>query len=468
MCKLSFLPVIALALLASCAGAGTQQERSRLIKTDVPARPAGQEDMVAFAADPIDTVRVGIVGLGMRGPGAVDRMSHIPTAKVVALCDIDSARVAKSQTILEKNGAAPAKEFWGSDTAYIAMVKDPDIDLVYIATDWAHHVPISLAAMENGKHVACEVPAAHSLEDIWALINTSERTRKHMMMLENCCYDDFELTALNMAQQGVFGEVLHTEGSYIHNLSDFWNAYWDNWRMKFNEEHAGDIYATHGVGPAAQLLDLHRGDMLTTLVAMDTKSVGGPDFVEQTTGKRPEPWKNGDLTMTILKTANGKTMHIQHDVVNPRPYSRMYQITGTKGFANKYMKSGIALAPEGLAAEIPDHENLSSHSFLPEEQYKALMEKYRHPILKEIGDKAKEVGGHGGMDFGMDYRLSYCLNNGLPLDIDVYDMAEWCSLAPLGAISIENGSAPVEVPDFTRGAYNKVKGYRHAYADKAE
>ena len=466
MFKASLLPAMALALLASCAGA--PQEQSLVIKTDVPERPAGQEDMVAFAAEPIDTVRVGIVGLGMRGPGAVERMANIPTAKVVALCDIDSSRVAKSQAILAKNGAAPAKEFWGSDTAYIEMVNDPDIDLIYVVTDWKHHVPVSLAAMENGKHVACEVPAAHSMEDIWALINTSERTRKHMMMLENCCYDDFELTALNMAQQGLFGEVLHAEGSYIHNLAEYWPYYWDNWRMKFNEEHAGDIYATHGVGPAAQLLDLHRGDMLTTLVAMDTKSVSGPDFVEKTTGKRPEPWKNGDHTMTILKTANGKTLNIQHNVVTPRPYSRMYQITGTKGFANKYMKSGIVLDTEVIASEVPDHENLSSHSFLPEEQYQALMEKYKHPILKEIGEKAKQVGGHGGMDFVMDYRLIYCLNHGLPLDIDVYDMAEWCCLAPLGELSIENGSAPVEVPDFTRGASNKVKGYRHAYADKAE
>ena len=466
MFKPSFLPAMALALLAICAG--TQQEQSRVIKTDVPERPAGQEDMVAFAAEPIDTVRVGIVGLGMRGPGAVDRMSHIPTAKVVALCDIEPSRVAKSQAILEKNGAAPAKEYSGSDTAYMAMVKDPDIDLIYVCTDWQHHVPISLAAMENGKHVACEVPAAHSLEDIWALINTSERTRKHMMMLENCCYDDFELTALNMAQQGVFGEVLHTEGAYIHNLSDFWNEYYNNWRREFNETHAGDIYATHGMGPAAQLLDLHRGDNLATLVAMDTKSVSGPDFVEKTTGTRPEPWKNGDHTMTMLKTENGKTIQIQHDVVNPRPYSRMYQITGSKGFANKYMKNGIVLDKDGLASEMPDHENLSSHGFLPQEQYEEMMEKYKHPILKEIGEKAKEVGGHGGMDFVMDYRLIYCLNNGLPLDIDVYDMAEWCSLAPLGAISIENGSAPVEVPDFTRGASNKVKGFRHAYADKAE
>lgn len=465
MIKASLLPALALALLASCA---SQQEQSRVIKTDVPVRPAGQEDMVAFAAEPIDTVRVGIVGLGMRGSGAVDRMSHIPTAKVVALCDIDSARVAKSQAILANNGAAPAKEFWGSDTAYLAMVQDPDIDLIYVCTDWQHHVPISLAAMENGKHVACEVPAAHSLEDIWNLINTSERTRKHMMMLENCCYDDFELTALNMAQQGLFGEVLHAEGSYIHNLSDFWNAYWNNWRMEFNETHAGDIYATHGVGPAAQLLDLHRGDMLTTLVAMDTKSVSGPDFVEKTTGTRPEPWKNGDHTMTMLKTANGKTLQIQHDVVTPRPYSRMYQVTGTKGFANKYQRNGIVLDKEIIADEMPDHENLSSHDWLPKEQYDSLMEKYKHPILVEIGEKAKQVGGHGGMDFVMDYRLIYCLNNGLPLDIDVYDMAEWCSLAPLGAISIENGSAPVEVPDFTRGGGNKVKGFRHAYADKAE
>lgn len=304
-----------------------------------------------------------------------------------------------------------------------------------------------------------------TLDEIWALIETSERTRKHCMQLENCVYDFFEMNTLNMAQQGLFGEVLHTEGSYIHNLKEFWPYYWNNWRLDYNREHRGDVYATHGMGPACQLLDIHRGDRMTTLVSMDTKAVNGPAYIEETTGKAPESFANGDHTMTMIRTLNGKTIHIQHDVLTPRPYSRMYQLTGTKGFANKYPVEGYALEPEQVASdEMPDHENLSAHGFLSPEQHAALVEKYMHPIIREVGDLARTVGGHGGMDFIMDYRLVYCLRNGLPLDMDVYDLAEWCCLAPLSALSIENGSAPVEVPDFTRGAWNKVRGFRHAYA----
>ncbi|MBO4996185.1 MAG: Gfo/Idh/MocA family oxidoreductase [Muribaculaceae bacterium] len=463
--KMFGLAVCALALMTGCVNQSAT-EASRTIVTDVPERPAGQEDMVGFAAAPIDTVRVGFIGLGMRGPGAVSRFTHIPGVKIVALCDIEKDRVDRAQNILKNAGLPEATGYSGNDSIWKQLVERDDLDLVYVVTDWKNHAKMGKYAMENGKHVAIEVPAAMTLDEIWDLINTSEQTRKHCMMLENCVYDEFELNTLNMAQNGLFGEVLHTEGSYIHNLQDFWNDYYNNWRLDFNQHNRGDIYATHGMGPACQLLDIHRGDRMTTLVSMDTKAVTGPELVKAKTGK-DEPFENGDHTMTMIRTNNGKTIHIQHDVMNPRPYSRMYQLTGTKGFANKYGRAGYAFQPEALAAdEVPDHENLNAHGFISPEQQAALTAKYQHPILREIGEQAKTVGGHGGMDFVMDYRLIYCLRNGLPLDMDVYDLAEWCSLAPLSNLSIENGSAPVEVPDFTRGAWDKVKGYRHAYADK--
>ena len=451
----------AMTMLASCA---TDGNPSKTIITDVPERPAGQEDMIAFAAEPIDTVRVGFIGLGMRGPGAVSRFTKIPGTKIVALCDLDSANVERCQRILDNAGLERVASYSGEEDAWKQLVERDDIDLVYIATDWKHHAPMALYAMENGKHTAIEVPAAMDLDEIWALINTSEKTRKHCMMLENCVYDFFEMNTLNMAQQGLFGEVLHTEGSYIHNLQFFWGEYWNNWRLDYNKEHRGDIYATHGMGPACQLLDIHRGDRMTTLVAMDTKAVTGPKLVEKFTGEKTDSFANGDHTMTMIRTANGKTIHIQHDVMNPRPYSRMYQLTGTKGFANKYPREGYAFEPEQLdSATMPDHENLTAHSCISDEQKVALIEKYTHPIIREVGEYAKTVGGHGGMDYIMDYRLIYCLRNGLPLDMDVYDLAEWCSLAPLTRLSIENGSAPVEVPDFTRGGWQKLNGFRHAY-----
>lgn len=436
------------------------------IKVETPARPAGQEDVLELVTPKMDTVRVGFIGLGMRGPGAVKRFTHIPGTKIVALCDIRPERVAHSQEVLKNAGLPEAASYSGSEDAWKQLCERDDIDLVYIATDWKHHAEMGVYAMEQGKHVAIEVPAAMTLDEIWNLINTSEKTRKHCMQLENCVYDFFELTTLNMAQQGVFGEVLHVEGAYIHNLEDFWPEYWNNWRMDYNHQHRGDVYATHGMGPACQLLNIHRGDRMKTLVAMDTKPVNGPAYIKKQTGEEVQDFQNGDQTTTVIRTENGKTMLIQHNVMTPRPYSRMYQVVGADGYASKYPIQEYCLRPTQVdAKDVPNHENLNAHGSVPEDVKKALMEKYKSPVLdEELQETAKKVGGHGGMDYIMDYRLIYCLRNGLPLDMDVYDLAEWCCMADLTRLSIENNSAPVEVPDFTRGGWNKVKGFKHAFA----
>lgn len=459
--------VLGLALLVCPMELSAQKAAKKTftpITTTVPTRPAGQTDVVGLVTPKLDVVRVGFIGLGMRGPGAVSRFTHIPGIEIKALCDLRPERVEVAQKILAKAEFPEAATYSGSEDAWKKLCERDDIDLVYIATDWKHHAEMGVYAMEHGKHVAIEVPAAMTLDEIWKLINTSEKTRKHCMQLENCVYDFFELTTLNMAQQGLFGEVLHTEGAYIHDLSDFWTSYWNNWRLDYNMKHRGDVYATHGLGPACQLLDIHRGDRLNYLVAMDTKSVNGPAWVKKTGGDTNAEFKNGDHMLTLIRTVNGKTINIQHNVMTPRPYSRMYQLTGTKGFANKYPTSGYALEADKLSSDVAsNHENLTAHGFVPEEVKKALMEKYKHPIHKELEETAKKVGGHGGMDYIMDYRLIYCLRNGLPLDMDVYDLAEWCSMAELTAISLDSNSAPVAVPDFTRGAWNKTKGFRHAF-----
>lgn len=466
----SYLLLLLLVFATACSNPSKNNDPSaRVIRTEVPERPAGQKDVLGLVTPKMDTVRIGFIGLGMRGPGAVQRFTHIPGTKIVALCDLHADRVEKSQTILDQAGLPRAAEYSGSEDAWKELCQRDDIDLVYIATDWKHHAPMMLYAMEQGKHVACEVPAAMNLEEIWSVVNTAERTQKHCMQLENCVYDFFELTTLNMAQQGLFGEVLHVEGAYIHNLRDFWKYYEGDWRMQYNKEFRGDVYATHGMGPAAQVLDLHRGDKMNTLVSMDTKSVNLPEYLIEERGMDRDSayqFANGQHTMTLIRTEKGKTIQIQHDVSSPRPYSRMYQVSGTKGFANKYPNPGYALEGEMVDASVtPDHEDLNAHSYVSTEVRDALMEKYKHRILRELEEKAKEVGGHGGMDFIMDYRLVYCLRNGLPLDMDVYDLAEWCSLSELSRISIENNSAPVEVPDFTRGNWNKIHGFRHAFAD---
>lgn len=449
------------------------------IVVETPARPAGQKNVLGLKLPKYKTVRIGLVGLGMRGPGAVDNFCVLPGVEIVALCDFVEARAVAQNEKLRKRGLPPAAIYSG-ENGYKELCARPDIDLVYIATDWAHHFPVAECALQNGKNVADEVPSAMNLEECWKLVDLSEKMQKNCMILENCCYDWFEMRTLNMAQHGVFGEILRAQGAYIHNLDDFWDYYWKNpdgsdpeqlgWRLKYNRENRGDVYATHGLGPVAQALDIHRGDRMTTLVAMDTKSVHGKELVEKKTGKPCNDFRNGDHTTTLIRTAKHKVIELQHDVMNPQPYSRLYQLTGTKGFANKYPVEGYAVDASQLknAGHQPQVDNLSSHSFMPEAEKAALEKQYEHPILAKFGKLAKEVGGHGGMDFIMCARLIYCLQHGLPLDMDVYDLAEWCCVAELGALSMDNNCASVTFPDFTRGHWNDVKGYKHKYASAEE
>ena len=452
-------------MMQSCCGEATSSIANEkyafkdgMIHFYEPERAAGQQSMLEFAAEPIPVVRVGFIGLGMRGPGAVGRFTHIEGVEIKALCDLEQANVDKCQPILTKAGMPEATAYVGPE-AYKQLCERDDIDLVYIATDWLNHTPIALYAMEHGKHVAIEVPAATSVEECWQLVDTSERTRRHCMMLENCVYDFFELTCLNMAQKGLFGEILHAEGAYIHNLSDFWDDYHNNWRLDFNQKNRGDVYATHGFGPVCQALNIHRGNKLNYLVCMDTKSVVGLAKAKEKMGSTE--FANGDHTNTLVKTEHGQTIEIQHNVYTPRPYNRLYQLTGTMGFANKYPITGFTFMPGQIPSEVlPKDAKINPHGFVSKEIKDAVLEAYKHPIHQEIEEKAKQVGGHGGMDFVMDYRLVYCLQNGLPLDQDVYDAAEWSCIGELSAVSAEHNSMPVAVPDFTRGDWNKVQGLK--------
>lgn len=438
----------------------------RPISIEEPPRPKGQTHVLGLTAPKLDTVRIGIIGLGMRGISAVERFIHIPGVEIKALCDIRGELCQRAEQTLLNAGKEKPTSYYGDEKIWKRVCERDDIDLVYVVTDWENHANIGVYAMQQGKHVAIEVPAAMTLDEIWALVNTSEQTRKHCMQLENCVYDFFEMTTLNMAQNGVFGELLHVEGSYIHYLEEFWPYYHENWRLNYNNEHRGDVYPTHGIGPACQLLDIHRGDRMKTLVSMDTKSINGKKFAEKYGVENKEiEFQNADHTLTLIQTENGKTLHLQHNVMTPRPYSRMYQLTGTAGFANKYPIEQYCFQATGIDTTlIPDHENLNAHQAVSEEIKAKLMQKYKHPIHIELETIAKQVGGHGGMDFIMDWRLIYCLQQGLPLDMDVYDLAEWCSVIELSRISIENGNMPVAIPDFTRGYWSLQKGYKHAFA----
>ena len=420
--------------------------RNGMIELKAPARAPGQVSALRMACDPIDTVRIAFVGVGGRGTSAVRRYTFIEGVKIVALCDLDQERLDICQEILREAGLPAADNYLG-ETAYMDLCDRDDIDLVYIATDWLPHVPISLYALEHGHHVACEVPMAMTIADCWKLVDACEKTRRHCMMLENCCYDFFEMSALQMAQQGVFGEVYHVEGAYIHFLSDGWDRS-ETWRLDYNMEHRGDNYPTHGLGPIAQVLNIHRGDRMDYLVAMDTPSYNGKAAARKFRDK--DYCLDGDHTISLIQTAKKKLIEVQHNVYAYRPYTRMYQLTGTEGFANKYPQQGISI------------KDMNGHSYVPDAVRDSLLAAYRPDFVKAIEQKAKAVGGHGGMDYIMDYRLIYCLRNGLPLDEDVYDAAEWSAVQELSRISLENGSMPVRFPDFTRGEWDTVEGFHYA------
>ena len=463
--------VLVLAALAAVALSCAKKDeygytiKDNQIVYNTPARPADQQSMLGFAAEPIEHVRVGLVGLGDRGTGAVRRFPFIEDATIVALCDLMPDRVENAQKILEELGAPRAQYEFSGEEGYKQLCERDDIDLVYLAVPWQLHTPIAVYAMEHGKHVAIEVPAATSIKECWDLVNTSERTRRHCMMLENCCYDFFELTCLNMIQQGLFGEVVHVEGSYCHNLEPYWDQYHGDWRMTYNKDHHGDVYPTHGIGPICQDLNIHRGDRMEILVSMDTDAFAGQEIADKRYGKGAvAKYANGDNTSTLIRTHNGKSLLVEHNVVTPRPYNRMYQVTGTKGFANKYPNEGLALGSDLVKAPVA-YDDLDAEEYMSDADRDAVMEQYKHPIIKELEEKAREVGGHGGMDFIMDYRLIYCLKHGLPLDQDVYDAAEWSSLVELTEVSINHGSMPVVMPDFTRGEWNKIQGLTFAKAE---
>ena len=405
-------------------------------------------NMCGYAAPKLEKVRIGFIGLGNRGPGAVMRTSKIEGVDIKALCDLrpEKANGAKKK-LLEATQAFNPAVYTGGENEWKKVCERSDIDLIYIATPWHLHTPMAVYAMKHGKHVATEVPAAVTTDECWQLVETSEKTKKHCMILENCCYDFFELLTLNMARQGLFGEIVHGEGAYIHDLLEGNFAkekYHNMWRLKENFRN-GNLYPTHGLGPVAQVLNINRGDKMDYLVSMS-----GNDFMMGQMAKelasKDEFYKQyanktyrGNMNTTTIRTAKGRTIMLQHDVTSPNVYSRIHKISGTKGSCLKYPLPGkIAIGLEDWASI---------------EEYKILEEKYAPPIVRKVGEMAKQVGGHGGMDFLMDWRMIDCLRNGIPLDIDVYDAAAWSAIAPVSEKSIANRSGSVDIPDFTRGAW---------------
>jgi hypothetical protein len=407
-------------------------------------------NMSGYAAPKLDKVRVGFVGLGNRGMAAVERLNKIEGVEIKALCDLRAEKVNEAKKMVELTGHKPGL-YHTNPEAWKKLCERTDIDLVYIVTPWALHTPIAVFSMNHDKHVCVEVPAAKTIEECWQLVETSERTKKHCMMTENCCYDFSELITLNMARQGFFGEIVPGEGAYIHGLQEYIfskDRFYQMWELNELSQRTGNLYPTHGLGPICQVMNINRGDKMDYMVSTSSKDFMMGETATELAKKdaffKPYVGKpfNGTMNTSTIRTSKGRTIMVQFDVSSPRPYSRIQNIVGTKGSALKY--------------PLPARYS-QGHEWLSDAEYKSIEEKYTPPIVKKIGEMAKQVGGHGGMDFLMDWRTIDCLRNGLPLDQDVYDAALWSAIGPLSEWSVAHRSNSIDVPDFTNGAWKTNK-----------
>jgi len=413
-----------------------------------PPAPAARKSMRAVPFERHETVRVGMVGTGLRGRSVLGELLGVDGVKIVALCDLvpDKAKLA-SKMATDKGQAEPAL-YTGSEHAFEQLVARDDLDIVYTATPWEWHTPVALAALAHGKHAASECPIGITLKDLWSLVDASERAQKHCLQLENCNYGYNEMLVNRMVHEGVFGDVLHAEAAYLHDLRSILFETKDEglWRRAWHTRSNSNLYPTHGLGPVSWYLDVHAGDRFDYIVAVATPERGLSKWREDKLDKSDPRWREkyvtGDLNTSIIKTMNGKTVMMQHDVSNPRPYSRHNRVMGTKGTFEDYPPR---IYVEGQAG---------GERFQPlsDEQ----KQKYEHPLWTKLGERARGAG-HGGMDYIMAYRLIECMREGLAPDFDVYDAAAWSAPLPLTEISVAKGSMPMKFPDFTRGDWKKPR-----------
>ncbi|MFC7304139.1 Gfo/Idh/MocA family protein [Streptomyces monticola] len=440
---------------ALAAGGGSAQaaplERAGAVPAPAPRRGTGQKSMVNVPFEVHKTVRVGVIGLGNRGGPMCEGWSIIPGCTVTAVCDIRADRVKRTADQLVAKGKPRPAELGGSDESYAQLLRRDDIDLVYIATPWEFHYRQAKDALEAGKHVIVELPIATELDELWDLVDTSERTRRHLILSENCSYGRNELAMLRMAHEGLFGDVTNGHGGYLHDLREllFSDTYYtDSWRRLWHTRSTASFYPMHGLAPIAAAMDINRGDRMTVLRATATEPRGLADYRERFIPKSHPSWKetyiNGDLVTCLIDTDKGRVIRAEHDVSSPRPYSRINTLAGSRGIFEDY--AGVNATDGGRVYLEPDH---SGHAWQPFDTYG---KEFDHWIWKEIGDDA-ENGGHGGMDYVLQWRTVQLMRAGLVPDIDVYDSATWCSPVPLSVKSLAAGGRPVEMPDFTRGSW---------------
>lgn len=412
----------------------------------VPASRNATATMVGFTTPPMQTVRIGFVGTGKRGKALIRFFSHCPGVQINAVCDVVPDRAAEAQALVEKLDSGKPQMYTNGDHDFERLNERDDLDLVITATPWEWHVPVVVDAMHKGKHAASEVPAALTVADCWKLVDTVESTRRHYMMTENCCYGEAELAILNASRQGVFGEILHGEGGYLHDLQavkfdlDSEGA----WRTAYSKKFNGNLYPTHGLGPIAHCMNINRGDRFKYIVSMSSPSRGLQEYTAEQFGKNDPrataKYIEGDVNTSLIQTMRGKTIMLQHQTNDARPYSRINTIVGSKG----------------LFAGYPDRIGLGETWG----DVDAFKKKYQHPLWAKVTatvESSAKSAAHGGMDYVMAYRMIDCLHRGLPLDMNVYDAAAWSCICELSCKSVAHKSAAIDFPDFTRGKWETTE-----------
>ncbi len=451
MKRRNFLRAGALAGVGATMGKG--EALAKNVESKAAAILSGKDDR---------TARIGFIGVGLRGRNHLNIILRRDDCQVTAICDIDPDALAQSQKMISDVGRPAAAEYTGSELAYEEMLERDDIDGVFIATPWLWHTRMAVDTMKAGKYAGVEVSAANTLEECWDLVNTYEETGKPCMILENVNYRRDVMAVLNMVRQGLFGEMIHLECGYQHDLRavkfnngkqpygggvEFGeNAFSEaKWRTDHSVHRNGDLYPTHGIGPVAVYTDINRGNRFVSLTSTASKARGLHNYIVDQAGEdHPNAdveFKLGDVITTVLRTQNGESIIVSHDTNLPRPYSLGFRVQGEKGI---WMDVNRSLMIQGVT---PDHQ------WTPAAE---MLEQYDHPLWKKYADRATG-SGHGGMDFFVDHAFVESIKRGVNTPLDAYDAAAWSAITPLSEASIAAGSAPQAFPDFTRGQWMKRK-----------
>jgi len=404
-------------------------------------------------------VRLGIVGVGGRGTSLLSTLLAIGGVEIPAVCDINCQNLARAQSLIEKAGQKKPEGYGRDEQDFQRLMYRNDLDAVLIATNWEWHTPMAVCAMKAGKYTAVEVPAALTLDECWDLVNTHEETGVPCMMLENWSFRRDNLAVLNMIRQGLLGEIVHCHCAHSHDCVDHW--FFDpqgnmRWGGKYLVKRNCSQYTTHALGPVLSWMDINCGDRFASMTSMANRSLGINHYFKKKFGpdhpNAKRKYAQGDIVTSLVKTHKGNTIVINYDMQLPRPYDDRWMIQGTEGIYTEGLYKSEMYGEQKHSVYL-DGKSPKYHEWEPFDAYQVT---YEHTWWKTLGEKARQAG-HGGADYMELYLFLEAVRNKTQTPIDVYDSVVMSVIIPLSEMSIANGGAPVECPDFTRGKWETRK-----------